>query len=425
MKRRSLYVTSILGLLVATTLAFQNCNNKKFNTNATAHMKGSLASMDTGGEIDGEVISSLCDEEREIEAGNCPESIDIKFYAIEENSSKTAIGGTQALLTEYLLEGEKAYKYVFSFVVPNEHLCKEVEAYAVDPTTKAEILITPDASFILWGDTSQCETFTPPPPGSGGDVEIEGVRQDGRLVEVYGKCTGNGQVQASGDLNELIFKNEDCTASKFKHCDLLSKYSATNHIVEKQGSKQDAVDVMGPSPILVFTFDSFAKSGTKGITINGKCTVGGQVKLSIYGSTAYDAPCSANGTYSYTGTPLIPNLATRIMNGTLESRWGNVGINASVDSENQNLACSITSTTARADFCTKQAGVVKGNCVANLPVQVYVNGNQQNITYCDSAGKFEVKNVLLEKVGASNVVKIEQKNPYGRFCSDSRTLTQF
>jgi len=390
--------------------------------------------MDADGEIKGEVEIPTCATEELRKKNECPDEVTIKFYSVD-GVVKTLVGTVEADVEERSKDGDKYYVYVFVFIVPPQYLCTNIVVFAVDPITGLEIPIQQSAAFKLWGASAVCDDFDPTKPVDPVDpanpsVTIDGVKQDERLVEVYGKCSGSADIVFSGDLNAMINKSDACASGVFKHCDFLSKSGDINHIVAKQTvaskSDEDSVDVMGGDQLLVLTYDEFKKdsANNKKITINGKCTPGGQISLTIYNNPIPKFTCPASGLYSYTGTPLVANLTNRVMFGELSAIEGKAAIKADVDMENVTPSCSITATAARLNFCTKQAGSVSGNCYVGLPVHVKVNGNYQNIGYC-ATGTYTVKNVLLQKVGVNNTITIEQKTPYGKSCSASKVLTSF
>jgi len=439
MKRSSLWVTSIVVLLVATTFAFQNCNNKKFATTASSQVKGSLDSMNTSGQITGEVHSNLCDEESEIQSGQCPTSGIIKFYAIGDDGSKTFIGTTEANLQEVDNGGVKSYKYIFSFIVPQQYDCDDIEAYAVDPQSGAEVLITPDAGFILWGDQAHCTGGGTNGGGNNGSNNggstnntVSGTfdataHQDGRLVEVDGSCSGSVSVVASGDFNSFFSKTDSCTSGAYKHCDLLAKPSATNTVVETQGANSKSLNLTAPSAVLVLTVNSLSiDADNKMLHLAGDCTPNGQITLNIYSAQKASFTCPANGSYTYSGSILVPTLTDRDLISQLDTLSGSVKIHTNVDLA-ATPVCSITSTVAHgSNICTAQAGSVKGACVPKTPVILSVNGTQQNFAVCADNGTYQIDNVLLQKLGDANTVSVKQVNPKnGSSCNPTKSMTTF
>jgi hypothetical protein len=430
MNRKHVWSTSIFAFLITVTLAYQNCNNKKFATTAETSISGALSSIDGNGNLDGDVVIKSC----LVEDAPCPDSILVRIYAYDKSGNRKLIGEVDA--EKVLVEDEIVFK--FSFVVPKEYACFKIRAFAYDATLGVEIEIPYGAAFQAKAFEEKCDDDPIDPPPTSGDplVDIQSVDKDGRLVQVNGKCAVGAAVNFNGDIDSLIKNSESCSSGVFKHCNLITKYQQNNSIEGKQDlngkqAKETVLVKWSDSPIKVITYETFAVAADeKNITITGFCNPTDKVKVSAYGgATKGETTCAANGKYSITAPILIPSLKNKGRDvagqGVNSVAVGGSTPIISYDPDKDiTPACAITQTVANASVCTKQAGTVKGTCHSGLPVVVYVNGNQQNIGYCEG-GTFSIKNVLLKEVGMSNSIKIEQKTPYGRKCSSTKTMSQF
>lgn len=436
MNYRYVWSTSVFVFLIAITLGYQNCNNKKFgNTSGSPILGSTMNSIDGDGDTDGTVIVNSCTANETL----CPDFIKVKFYAYDKDLNREPIG---EVLADRVLGTNGETQYKFSFTVPKKYACFKIKAFAVEPVTQIEYEIAYSPTFKSSSFEEKCDDG-PDDPIVVGDplVDITDVQKEGRLVQIGGKCGVSATVSApldfSGDISTLIDKRESCPTGVFKHCNLINKYQNDNSVVGKQvlngKTATDSVMVKWDSlPIKVITFDSFVvDADQKNITITGYCNPTDTVKLSAYGgSTNASTVCTASGTYSVKAPILIPSLKDkgREVAGFGENSLavgGNTPIITYDPDKNVEPVCALTATVANATMCTQQAGVVSGTCTKGLPVHVLVNGVAQNIGYCSSSGTFSVKNVLLSEVGISNTITIEQKNPYGKKCSSAKTLMNF
>lgn len=437
MNYRYVWSTSVFVFLIAITLGYQNCNNKKFgNTSGSPILGSTMNSIDGDGDTDGTVIVNSCTANETL----CPDFIKVKFYAYDKDLNREPIG---EVLADRVLGTNGETQYKFSFTVPKKYACFKIKAFAVEPVTQIEYEIAYSPTFKSSSFEEKCDDG-PDDPIVVGDplVDITDVQKEGRLVQIGGKCGVSATVSApldfSGDISTLIDKRESCPTGVFKHCNLINKYQNDNSVVGKQvlngKTATDSVMVKWDSlPIKVITFDSFVvDADQKNITITGKCNPTDIIHLTAYGAsgTSTTVTCTASGTYSKKAPLLIPSLKDkgRAVTG--------IGKNSAIAGGNspeiiydpdKNLqpACAITAVVPNANICTKQAAAFKGTCMASLPVHVSVNGQEQVIGYCSTSGTFDIKNVLLQDVGASNVIQIRQVTPYGKSCSDSRTVTSF
>jgi hypothetical protein len=427
--KRNILMGSIVCLTIVVTLAFQNCNSKQFAADTSNGVSGSMASMDTNGTVDGVVDIITCKAGEE--DANCPSSVTIKFFAVV-NNAEVAIGQSPA---QEISPGS----YAFSFSVPAQYKCKPIVAYVVHPENNSLVKLPADATFDLWGNDSSCTTVT---PGNGGGgtgggpsassvpkVKVDGFSADGRLVEVYGKCTDGADINFSGDVSADLSKDASCSGGAFKFCTLLPKNYMHNYVTGKQSMNsqiaQDTADInLQSPPVVPLTYETMVKSGAKGLAVTGRCFTGGKVKLNIYNADIATIDC-VNGMFSYSGSPLVAT-SERILHATLTTPFAvTQKIAFSVDGEGSTPSCSIASTTPHANFCTQQAGTVKGSCMKDMPVVLYVNGKEQNFGVCSAAGTYEISNVALEKVGMVNEIKVVQKTPYGKSCTAMKSLMSF
>lgn len=432
MKSRYVWSTSVFVFLVAVTLAYQNCSNKKFADTAGSSIAGALNSIDGNGNTQGEVIIKNC----QADVSTCPDSVQIKFYAIDDDASKELIGEVEA---DKAVNNEGAIVYRFSFVVQSKYACFTIKAYAVEPVTKIEIEIPYSPTFQSASFEEKCDDGpVNPPPGSGNPlVDIVDVKKDGRLIEVNAKCAVGADVNFTGDINSLIDNKESCSSGVIKHCNLINKYNNDNTVEGKQSlngklASDSAVVRWTDQPIKVITYDSFkVDADEKNITITGRCNPADIVVVSAYGgATSGQTTCTSVGTYSIKAPILIPSLKNKGREVTGMGKasavvGGNTPTIIYDPDKDLQPTCSITSMVPNASMCSKQAATIKGSCLKNLPVIASVNGSMQNIGYCSSAGTFEIKNVLLKDTGINNSVKIEQSTPYGKVCSDTKSLMNF
>jgi hypothetical protein len=417
--KRNIIMGSIVCLTIVVTLAFQNCNNKQFAADTSNGVSGSMASMDTDGTISGVVDIVSC-----LDPGaNCPSSVTIKFFAI--------VNGAEVAIGETLAQEVSPGSYAYSFSVPAQYKCKSIVAYVVSPIDGSLVKLPADATFDLWGNDASCNVVNPTNPSASSvpKVKVDGFSADGRLVEVYGKCTDGAAINFSGDISGDLNKDASCSNGAFKFCTLLPKNYMHNYVTGKQSmnsqTAQDTADInLQSPPVVPLTYETMVKSGAKGLAVTGRCFTGGKVKLNIYNADIATVDC-VNGMFSYSGEPLVAT-SERILHATLTTPFAvTQKIAFSVDGEGSAPTCAITSTEAHASFCTQQAGTVKGTCMKDMPVVLYVNGVEQNFGVCSAAGTFEINNVALVKVGVVNDIKVVQKTPYGKSCTAIRSLMSF
>lgn len=441
MIRKNVWGTSIFVFLIAVTLAYQNCNNKKFNTmSENSIAAGSVInSIDSGGNIDGQVNVKSCEDKEK--SDSCPDTVKVRIYAFDKNNNKKLLGEVDA---EQIIQDNKIV-FTFTFVIGKDYACYKIKAYVVDPVLNVEVEIPYSPSYKVSTFNDKCASGGDDDSGGGGGggggsgnpmVDINGVDKDGRLVQVNGKCTVGASVVFSGDINSMIDTKDKCTGGTIKYCNLINKYQQDNTIAGKQdlGGKQanDNTSVKwSDSPVKVITYDTFSVDNDEtNITITGHCNPTDIVKVSAYGgATKGQTTCDSNGTYSIKAPILIPGLKNKgreVAGQGVNSAavGGNTPIITYDPDKDITPSCAITSTVPNASICSQQAGTVKGSCQSGLPVIVSVNGNMQNIGYCEG-GQFEVKNVLLQAVGVANAIKIEQKTPYGKSCSSTKSLNNF
>lgn len=396
---------------------------------------GSMNSIDANGSTNGEVIIQSCKDDET----QCPDFIKVKFYAFDKKNNKELIG--EVLADRILKDGATVYS--FSFTVPKKYACFTIKAFAVDPITAFEIQIPYSPTFQSASFEEKCDgggddNENPPGGMNGPKVEFTDVQKQGRLVQIGGKCAVGASVDFSGDISTIIDNKEACTTGVFKHCNFINKYQNDNNVIGKQtlNGKQATDSEMikwDSSPIKVITFDTFkVDADEKNITITGKCNPTDKVHLSAYGTsgTSAQADCTTSGTYSIKTPLLIPSLKGK---GRAVTGQGRNSVVAGGNSPNiifdpdtsPQPSCAISQMVANSAMCTKQAATLKGSCMKDLPVHVLVNGTEQVIGYCSTSGSFEIPNVLLKKVGISNEVRIKQVTPYGKSCTDSKTVTTF
>lgn len=427
MKRNLLWV-SFSCFLVVSTLAYQNCNAKKFNATVESNIAGSLGTMGADGTITGEVTVKSCQDE----GANCPSSAVIRFYAIVDGKKVRLSPDAQAVAVP-----NQPGKYTFTYKVPEAYKCKVIQAYIVDPTTSSEVQIPLGDGFVLWGDKSTCgnidpvDPVDPIDPGSGPKVEFTDIKFEGRLVQISGNCSpNNAAINFSGDLLDLVNLTGTCTNSQFAYCGLMENHYANNILngqINSNGQvgKDSATVELDCPPTVILTIDSMAKNdSTHNLTVSGKCTPQGILKLNLYNSDIATINCSSGGTWNYSGNVLV-NTSPRILYIRQTTPFGvTTNIEGDIDSNGQAINCAITSTVANVGICSSQAGNVKGTCKKGLPVFVYVNDKLQEVGYCSASGSFDISHILINK-GTSNTIKIKQSSPYGMTCESSKTLSSF
>lgn len=428
MKRNFIWV-SFSCFLVVVTLAYQNCNAKKFNATVESNVSGSLDTMGADGTIQGDVTLKDCEDAE----ADCPEKVIIRFYALVDGKKVRITPDAEAIAVP-----NEPGRYTFTYKVPEAYKCKVVQAYVVDPDTSVEVQIPLGDGFVLWGDKATCPGLddddddpVTPTPGSNPKVDITDVKYESRLVQISGICQPSATINFSGDLLDLVSLNTTCTNSKFQYCGLMENHYADNVMTGQINSNgqvgRDSVTVrMDCPPVVMVTIDSMSKNdSTKNLTVSGRCTAGGKLKLNLYNSDIASVDCSAGGTWSYSGNVLV-NTSPRILYIKQTTPFGvTTNIEGDIDSNGQAISCAISSTLANAGICNKQAGKVKGTCKKGLPVFVFVDNKLQNVGYCASNGTFEVGQVLINKVGTNSTIKIRQSSPYGMTCESSKTLSTF
>lgn len=421
MKRNLIWV-SFSCFLVVSTLAYQNCNAKKFNATVESNIAGSLGTMGTDGTINGDVTVKSCQDV----SANCPATAVVHFYAIVDGNKVRLSPDAQAVAVP-----NHPGEYTFTFKVPEAYKCKVIQAYIVDPATNVEVQIPLGDGFILWGDTATCGAVIDPVfSGGGPKVEFTDIKFEGRLVQISGNCSPSANINFSGDLSDLVSLTGSCTGSRFSYCGLMENHYANNILNGQinsggQVGKDSATVELDCPPTVTVTIDSMTKNdSTHNLTVNGKCTPGGRLKLNLYNSDIATVDCSAGGTWSYSGNVLVAT-SPRILYIRQTTPFGvTTNIEGDIDSNGQAINCAITSTVANVGICSSQAGNVKGTCKKGLPVFVYVNNKLQDVGYCAANGTFDISHVLINK-GASNTIKIKQSSPYGMTCESSKTLSSF
>lgn len=419
MKRKAIWVSFVCSVLVLITLTYQNCSNKKFNTSTGDSTAGTLDFVGDpdNGDVTGEVEVPQCQDADDLAAGRCPETVTIRIY-VEGGNGRTVIREIEAEREEGEEDGILIIRYIFNINIVNinQYDCDTISAYLV--INGLEILIGE-----LFVEGEDCEPVDDPdgPVDPNGQLTIDGHNQDGRLVEIYGKCTGAPDVTVDGHLISTIFNKASCQNNLYRHCGLLSRTNMNNKVDAHQSGRNASRNIPGAGGVPVLTFDSFAINGTN-LRVTGRCTANGSVTFNIYGSDVHTFMCPSNGIYDVNGGWLVTGLTNRVLYARLVSFSGNATIYSDVD-DGSNPSCAITTTSQHANWCSQQAGTVRGTCRTGLPVVLSINGNEQNIGYC-SSGTFEIRNVLLEKLGSANAVKIYQKNPGGANAKCEHTVNK-
>ena len=435
MKRNLLWV-SFSCFLVVVTLAFQNCNAKKFNATVESNVNGSMDTMDENGLIEGEVIVRSCQDEN----ANCPNRVVIRLYAVVDGDRERISPDAEAIAVE-------PGRYTFSYTIPSQYKCKQILAFVVDPISGSEVQISLGSGFIYWGDVSTCpglddDDDDDPPGGVNPSVSINSVNTLGRVVELKGSCSPDTAMTFTGDLLASAGLTGSCSGNKFKYCGLLANHFTRNVVTAEIRSNSNVARdsetiTLNSAPVAILTVDNVSvNEAMHTLSVNGRCNAGALLSLNFYNADiATNISCVGAGTWSYTGNVLVAN-AERILKVTQRTPFNvtsriSARLNASNDSAgaNENLACAISSTTATGALCSGQAGTITGSCQRGLPVFISVNNKFQTVAFCSdgtgSGGTFSVSNVLLEKTGMNNVIKIQQTNAYGRSCSSQVTKTTF